>query len=69
MTDFSSSAQESIKAMEYLPSKLWGVDPLFRINVRLSIADILNMTKYPTASDQACMYIPLENTMALYDYN
>ena len=36
--------------MEYLPSNFLGLDPLFRINVHLSISDILKLDHYPTAS-------------------
>ena len=34
--------------MEFYPPKYWGLDPIYHACVKLSIADILNLTEHPT---------------------
>lgn len=35
-------------AMEFYPPKYWGLDPIYHACVKLSIADVLNLTEHPT---------------------
>ena len=35
-------------AMEFYPPKYWGLDPIYHACVKLTIADVLNLTEHPT---------------------
>ena len=34
--------------MEFYPPKYWGLDPIYHACVKLTIADVLNLTEHPT---------------------
>lgn len=34
--------------MEFYPPKYWGLDPMYHACVKLTVADVLNLTEHPT---------------------